>query len=170
MPKIGIISDTHDNLQALDNILSKFEERGVKKLVHAGDIIAPFTLKRILARNFEFSGVFGNNDGELLTLSRIAKENGAFISHQPLILEFNDVEILILHGTGGIVETKKFAESLAKSGDYSVIVYGHTHELDVRRMGKVLIINPGEACGYLSGISTAVIFDPEKFETEIIKL
>ncbi|MEM2218261.1 MAG: metallophosphoesterase family protein, partial [Thermofilaceae archaeon] len=65
---------------------------------------------------------------------------------------------------------RKFVESLAKSGDYNVIVYGHTHELDVRRMGKVLIINPGEVCGYLSGISTAVIFDPEKFETEVVKL
>ncbi|MEM2218434.1 MAG: metallophosphoesterase family protein, partial [Thermofilaceae archaeon] len=84
MPKIGIISDTHDNLQALDNLLNKFEERGVKSLIHAGDIIAPFTLKRILERNFEFNGVFGNNDGELLTLSKIAEKNGVFISQQPL--------------------------------------------------------------------------------------
>ncbi len=170
MSKIGIISDTHDNIKALDELLSRFEKYGVRSLIHAGDIIAPFTLKRILVRNFDLSGVFGNNDGELLALSRIAKESGASISQQPLILEFSSTRMLVLHGTGGTVETKRFVESLAKSGDYDVIVYGHTHELDVRRIGKVLIINPGEACGYLSGMSTAVILDTEKLETEVIKL
>lgn len=170
MSKIGIISDTHDNIKTLDELLSRFEKCGVRSLIHAGDIIAPFTLKRILARNFDFSGVFGNNDGELLVLSRIAKESGASISQQPLILEIGSIRVLVLHGIGGMVETKRFVESLAKSGDYDVIVYGHTHELDVRRIGKVLIVNPGEACGYLSGVPTAVILDIEKLEAEVIKL
>ncbi|MCD6357970.1 MAG: metallophosphoesterase family protein, partial [Thermoproteales archaeon] len=66
MAKIGVMADTHDNLAALDKALRELERRGVKRVLHAGDIIAPFTLRRILARGFEFTGVFGNNDGELL--------------------------------------------------------------------------------------------------------
>jgi hypothetical protein len=38
----------------------------------------------------------------------------------------------------------------AESAD--VIIYGHTHEVDIR-IGSPLIINPGEAGGWLKGKS-----------------
>ena len=38
------------------------------------------------------------------------------------------------------------------------------------KVKKTLVINPGEACGYLTGKSTIAIIDLEKMEAEIITL
>lgn len=170
MGKIGIISDTHDNLPAVEAALERLEKVGVKLLLHAGDIIAPFTLRRFLSRGFEFRGVFGNNDGELLMLSRVAREHGAVLAQQPLVTEVEDLRVIVLHGLSGVEETKSFAAALAKSGEYDVVVYGHTHEVDVRKVGRVLVVNPGEACGYLTGRRSLAVLDTEKMEVELITL
>jgi predicted phosphodiesterase len=50
------------------------------------------------------------------------------------------------------------------------LIYGHTHKSDIRRAGRTLIINPGEAGGWLSGRCTAVVLDPESREAEILSL
>ena len=170
MARIGVIADTHDNLAALDRALEELERRGVKRLLHAGDIIAPFTLKRILARGFEFTGVYGNNDGELLVLSRVAQEAGAKLAPPPLVVKMEGLKVVIIHGAGGASETRSLATALAKSGEYDVVIYGHTHEADVRRVGRALIINPGEACGYLTGRRTLALLDTERLEAELIEV
>jgi putative phosphoesterase len=168
--KIGIISDTHDNLPAVDAALERLEKMGVRLLLHAGDIVAPFTLRRILSRGFEFRGVFGNNDGELLLLSRVARDQGAVLTHQPLVTDVGGLRVVVLHGLSGLEETKSFVTALAKSGEYDLVVYGHTHEVDVRKVGRTLIVNPGEACGYLTGKKSFAVLDTERMEVEIVTL
>ena len=37
--KIGVISDIHNNVVALDSILDKFNEENCKKIIYCGDII-----------------------------------------------------------------------------------------------------------------------------------
>ena len=169
MVLLGVISDTHDNLHAVDKALEEFERRGVKTIIHAGDIIAPFTLRRILARGFTFKGVFGNNDGEVMLLSRVAQEKGALLTHQPLLLEQGNLKILVMHGITDPQGTKELATRLATLSSIDVLIYGHTHEVDVRKIGKTLVINPGEACGYLAGRRTIAVLDTEKLEVEIIE-
>lgn len=170
MVKIGIISDTHDNLPAVDRALSEFEKHNVRALVHAGDIIAPFTLRRILARGFEFKGVFGNNDGEIALLSKVAQERGAVLTPQPLLIRIERFSILIMHGLQDLQETKNLATQLAASKSFDVVIYGHTHEIDVRRLEKTLVINPGEACGYLTGKRTIAILDTEGMNVVVIEI
>lgn len=168
--KVGVISDTHDNLSAIEKALEGFEQRGARTLVHAGDIIAPFSLRRFLSRGFEFRGVFGNNDGELLLLSKVAQEHGATLVHQPLVLQLGGLHVLVMHGIPSLQETKTLIERLALGGVFDVIIYGHTHEVDVRRVGGTLIINPGEACGYLTGKRTAAVLDTGTLEVEIMEI
>lgn len=170
MGRIGIVSDSHDNLEAVDKALTELEKRGIKLIIHAGDIIAPFTLRRILKRGFELRGVFGNNDGELLLLTRVAREANATLSPQPLITEIEGLRILVMHGTSDLSETKFFATKIAESRAFDVVVYGHTHEVDTRSVNRVLIINPGELCGYLTGRRTFAILDSEKREVEIVDI
>lgn len=169
MTELGIISDTHDNLPALDKALEEFERRGIRTIIHAGDIIAPFTLRRILAKKFAFKGVFGNNDGEIALLSRVAQEGGALLTHQPLLLEQDNLKILVMHGIADPQGTKELVTRLAASNAFNVVVYGHTHEVDVRKVGKTLVINPGEACGYLTGRRTIAILELEKLKVEIVE-
>lgn len=61
--RLGVISDTHDNVRAVERAVSVFEREGCDTLVHCGDFIAPPVLP--FFEGFEVHGVLGNNDGEL---------------------------------------------------------------------------------------------------------
>jgi uncharacterized protein len=39
--KIGLISDTHDNIQSLHNAISLFNGKQVSFVFHGGDILSP---------------------------------------------------------------------------------------------------------------------------------
>jgi len=71
--RIAILSDTHDNIWKLSDILAAMEQAGAEVLVFCGDLCAPFTLKQI---GEHFCGpvhvVLGNNDGDPLMLCKIA--------------------------------------------------------------------------------------------------
>ncbi|MEO2068814.1 MAG: metallophosphoesterase family protein [Desulfurobacteriaceae bacterium] len=60
-----------------------------------------------------------------------------------------------------------FVDSLAKSGDFDYILYGHTHELSTKVLNGCQIINSGELCGYLTGKSTFVILDTCQNSVEV---
>ena len=70
----------------------------------------------------------------------------------------------VIHGT-----TEDIVSALVKSGNYDIVIRGHTHKLEVKE-GKCMVINPGETCGYLSGAKTVVLLDPEDLSYETIVL
>ena len=78
-------------------------------------------------------------------------------------MNLNHKNIVILHKEGLI-------DALAESQKYEVIIYGHTHRTDLRKIGKTLIINPGECGGWLSGKSTIALLDLKNLKAEIIDL
>ena len=43
--KIGLISDTHDNIQKTQNAIMSFKDRNVEIVIHAGDIVSPETVE-----------------------------------------------------------------------------------------------------------------------------
>ena len=51
--KIGIISDTHINLDEAKEAADLFESEEVEKVIHCGDIIAPFTAE-LFDADFDF--------------------------------------------------------------------------------------------------------------------
>jgi len=65
---------------------------------------------------------------------------------------------------------EKLIDALAESQKYDVIIYGHTHRTDLRKIGKTLIINPGECGGWLTGKSTISLLDLETLEANIVEL
>ena len=60
-------------------------------------------------------------------------------------------------------------DALERSGAYDIIVYGHTHKLDVRG-GETLVVNPGECGGWLTGRCTVAVLDTEYMEVEVREL
>jgi uncharacterized protein len=42
---IGIISDSHDNLEAIRKAVEFFNNNDVKAVLHAGDLVSPFTAR-----------------------------------------------------------------------------------------------------------------------------
>ena len=69
-----------------------------------------------------------------------------------------------------VVHESDYLEELEKSNLYDVIIYGHTHSIDVRKNNNVLILNPGESCGYLSGKATVALLDISKKDVEIVEI
>ena len=60
-------------------------------------------------------------------------------------------------------------DALAASGAYDVIVYGHTHEIDLRD-GETRVVNPGECGGWTTGRSTVGFLDLTEMSVEIVDL
>jgi predicted phosphodiesterase len=52
--------------------------------------------------------------------------------------------------------------SLILCGKYDVVVCGHTHRVQNKKVGKTLILNPGTANGWFFGYgATVAIFDTQ---------
>jgi hypothetical protein len=157
---IGIIADTHDNLIYTRKAIELFNKRKVEHVIHAGDYTSPFTLKLFKELNCKYDGVFGNNDGDKLLLLERSEGN---IHNQPYIFTLNNKKIIVMHEHHVI-------NALADSGHFELVIYGHTHEPDVRKVKHTLIVNPGEAGTWLYGTSTVALTDLNKMEAEIIEL
>ena len=151
--KLGIISDTHDNLGKLEAGVAGLLAQSPDLVIHAGDFISPFTARHFAAvkdAGIPFLGIFGNNDGERFGLRRMFEPIGP-IHEDPHIFDFDGCRILLTH-------KETLVESLAKSGDYDLVIYGHTHKIDVRDE-PCLIVNPGEGGGWLTGRCTFATVD-----------
>ena len=46
---IGVMSDSHDNVDAVRAAVEVFKSAGCKLVIHAGDFVAPFAARRITA-------------------------------------------------------------------------------------------------------------------------
>lgn len=164
--RIGIMSDTHDNLPAIDKAIRKFNEENVGLVLHAGDYVSPFVIPMFKPLKARLIGVFGNNDGDHEFLKAKFSENpnleirGAFAK-----IDIGDTKIALLHGND-----QELVKSLIDYSSFDVIVYGHAHTVEIRRRNKTLIINPGEVCGYLTNKSTVAFLDTEKHTANIVTL
>ena len=160
--KIGIISDTHDHMGNCRKACTAFAAEGIKTVLHAGDINAPFAVTPFHDARIKLIAVFGNNDGEKLFLRERFAEMGFELHHGPHEFELQGRRICLMH------EPRCLA-SLVKSGSYDLIVHGHTHELAIHEEGT-LVVNPGEACGYLTGKPTCAIVELDDLSGRIIDL
>jgi len=168
---VGVISDTHDNLEAARRAAKMFSARGVSLVLHLGDIVAPFTLRALRDNGVErLVAVYGNNCGEKLGLREVASKLGYEIHEWPHLLELEGRRVLMVHGVGPAEKTRMLVDSLAKSRDYDAVLYGHTHAVDNRVVGDTLVLNPGEACGCLTGKKTVAILDTRELRAEIIEI
>ena len=71
---------------------------------------------------------------------------------------------------GVIVHEPPLVKSLARSGDFDLVVYGHTHVPDVHREGTSLVVNPGKAAYLNKGRATVAVLDTETREARIVEL
>jgi uncharacterized protein len=157
---IGILSDTHDNLVYVKKAIDLFNEREVGHVIHAGDYTSPFTLKLFRELRCPYVGIFGNNDGDKLLLQERAEGR---IRNQPYVFTLRDRKIVVMH-------EHFVADALADSGHYDLVVYGHTHAPDIRKVKNTLVVNPGEVSTYLYGKSTVALVDLEKMDGKLVEL
>ncbi|MBF0444551.1 MAG: metallophosphoesterase [Magnetococcales bacterium] len=159
---IGIISDTHDQLENVRKAVEIFFARGVDKVFHAGDIGSPQTLKLFAGLDVGF--VFGNNDGEREMLTKRVEIIKAEIEGDVMVRECDEGKIVVYHGT-----VPTFLNALIKCGDYRLVITGHTHKVVNHLEGNTRVLNPGSAHGF-NGPATFMIYDSAKDEAELIGL
>jgi putative phosphoesterase len=167
--KIGVIADTHDHMDNMSKAVSILNERDVDALIHLGDYVSPFCFREFDNLNDHikerFWGVYGNNDGDRVFL----KENLGQICDLvgiELISTIDGKKIIGRHILG-----EEIVDALIKSGEFDIILFGHTHSVvNEKHENGVLVVNPGEACGYLSDKATFSIVDTDEMSAEIIEI
>ena len=132
---IAIISDTHDNVYAVREIIDRLKSIKHDLLIHLGDIISPATMQ--LFKDFKAVFVRGNNDGDIANLERIA------LMHKQLFVnEFettiDNKRLIAMHG-----HRKAWLQEVINSGRYSYVLHGHTHKVRMEKINNTLVLNPG---------------------------
>lgn len=153
---IGLISDTHDNVPMIKRAVKRLKEERVKLVLHAGDYISLFTAKPYTELGVPMIGVFGNNCAETEELKKVYSGVGADLRGYFAEIDEGGLKIALTHGH------IKSEMDRAMSGEYDVVVRGHSHRSSISEENGILVINPGEVCGYVSGSNTVAFLDTEK--------
>jgi len=160
--KIAILSDTHDNIWKLDEVLKQLD--GTDALLFCGDFCAPFTLAAI-AEGFPgpVHVVFGNNDGDKWLLTKVANRAGNVTLHGAFAsIELGGRKIALTH-------YPEIAAGIAASRLYDLVCCGHDHTRGIEHVGHCLKLNPGEVMGRF-GVSSYAVYDTETGEAEIVEV
>ena len=161
--RVGLLSETHDRVPAVDALLKEMITRGVTFVLHAGDFCSPFSLKPFQDHGIAMAGVFGRNDGDPEGIRAFAAQGmGQELFESPHSLKLGEHKILMVHDIGDVVERSVLA--------HGIVIHGHTHLQEMKTRGETLIVNPGEACGWLYGSPTGAILDLQTKQVEFIKL
>jgi len=128
--KIGVLSDTHIHLaeEIPAEVITAFSN--VDLIVHAGDFVGSAVLDG-LKQLGEVKAVHGNVDSMKLRSLLPEKE----------IFTIGNKKIGITHGWGSPEGIENRVKELL--GDADIIIYGHSHQAKIERIGKVLFFNPG---------------------------
>ncbi|VFQ44679.1 YfcE family phosphodiesterase [Desulfoluna butyratoxydans] len=140
--RIAIMSDSHDNIWHLKTALDLIAEAEAEAIIHCGDFVAPFMLRRMDKAGIPVHGVLGNNDGSVLTLARAA---------------YRDLDHIHLHETVGKVtlgglriaftHQPDVGRAFAATGDFDLVCCGHSHTWHREELGRSTLLNPGEIMG-----------------------
>ncbi len=134
--RVGIISDTHGQVDFTRQAVRMFESLDVERVLHCGDIGSPEVVELFAPWPTDF--VFGNCDTEQRQLRSAINRAGKVCHGEFGDLEIEGIRIALLHSH----DRRLFSASIG-SGRYGTVCYGHTHIAAVERRGDTLLINPG---------------------------
>jgi len=128
--KVGVVSDSHGNVEAIEHLVQWFTLNKCKKIIHLGD---DWDDVKKQIEIIKVPGVFS----EYYKDSKIPNR---------LIFEFESWKVLLTHTQkshqNDLPKDLK-PETLIKSKEVDVILYGHTHIPAIEKKEGVIYINPG---------------------------
>ena len=158
--RIGVVSDTHNNLKNCRRIVQIFNEAGVDAVVHTGDITQAGTLAVFASLAAPLYGVFGNNDQEREALDTTARELGFHFQDPPLEVDWSNRRIVVVH------DPRELDHALGPEHDLAL--HGHTHILHMEHTGSQLLFNPGECAGHMVGLNAVGVVDLGLLEPQLL--
>ena len=156
--KIALIADTHDHLERLTQALEIFAQSSAQALIHAGDVVSPFTAEKLSTFAGPIRTVYGNCDGERQGLRRFLKS----IAVPPITFELAGRNFVLAH------DRSQIPDDLLSGADLAVV--DHMHSPAQTRQNGTLIINPGECCGRVTDRPTVALLDSDNLSVELINL
>jgi uncharacterized protein len=161
--RVGLLTDTHDRIPAIAELVRQMQASGVGMILHAGDFCAPFSLQPLEEAHVALAGVYGKNDGDRQGLqARAEAALGVELFESPHSFDIGGRRILLVHDVGDVN-----AHSIE---GHDIVIHGHTHRQEMKTRGQTLLVNPGEACGWMYGTPLGAILDVESREVEFLSL
>lgn len=160
--RIGVVSDTHNNLKNIDKIISLFNREKVSLAIHTGDIASAKSLERFSNLKCFLVGVYGNNDRNELGIKEVAKKHTFNFQEPPKLLSLSNRNIAIFH------EPDCIDSFIFDNKNIDVVLHGHTHRYRNEIKDGVLYFNPGESAGMQKGKNAIGILNLSSLETKRI--
>jgi putative phosphoesterase len=157
--RIGVVSDTHNNLRSVRAIVEIFDRADVDRVVHTGDVTQAKVLDAFARMRAPLVGVWGNNDLERETLEAAAVRHGMHVVDGVLHLEWHARRIVVAH------DPRDLEHHVAP--DHALALHGHTHLHRHEHKGDTLVFNPGECAGMLRGHNRVGIVDLATLRCEL---
>jgi putative phosphoesterase len=162
--KIGVFSDTHNDMQATQRAAEIFRGRGIHILFHCGDITSADVLPHL--KGFAVYVVRGNMDREHLKSLRrqAASQEGVHWLDKGDVVEVGGKRVAITHGDLETVCDKLLEEA----PDY--LLHGHTHRRRDERVDGTRVINPGALGGVQYESRSLCVLDLDTDDLDVIIL
>ncbi len=139
--RLAIVSDTHGNLAWLDRVLPWLAQRTLDGVVHCGDVQDVATLEHLCQG---FSGpVWVAQDPPTDDLDELIRHRAPWPTNLQAIHE----RIELPEAGLAAVHRPDEAATLAATGRYRYVCYGHTHIPWEKRQNNVRLFCPGNLCG-----------------------
>jgi putative phosphoesterase len=161
--RVAALYDVHGNLPALEAVLADVEREGVDQIVFGGDIASGPMPRRTLEVMRSVEAIFVRGNADVLATTRpdpqieaqvrwvfdkLDQEDIRWLAELPL--SWSSGEALFVHATPRSIEEvvtpattdERLAETL-QGVDESIVVGGHTHMQQDRRVGRWRFVNAG---------------------------
>lgn len=148
--KIVIISDSHDNIVRLRHVIGFGEANGAGAIIHCGDWNTPLAVKQFNRVKIPVFGVLGNADIDpemkvkMLASRRSGQEAKIKCGEEFLAIKLDNRKIGVAHyPPSSPTPGGEALKSALESGEYDLLLYGHTHCKGIWKYDSTLLANPG---------------------------
>lgn len=162
--KIGVLSDTHDNSANLLFVLGVFREKGIRTLIHCGDLTGFDMVHHF--KDFRLIYAIGNMDVTTGAIKKhieaMGEENYAGLVYRGS-LDGMPIAVTHSHINGKVME-------LIREKRFKWIFHGHTHKKRDEIVRGVRIVNPGALGGLGKEPRSFCIVDLQADDVEFIRI
>ncbi|QDV36021.1 YfcE family phosphodiesterase [Tautonia plasticadhaerens] len=134
---IGVLSDSHDQIDRTAGAVALLAARGAESLVHCGDLTSPRAVHAVASSGLPCRYVLGNNDFDLEGIERAVEATGGLLLGWSGEFELAGRRIAVTHGH----LSDEFRRLIRSMPDY--LLFGHSHQRLDERDGPTRQVNPG---------------------------
>jgi putative phosphoesterase len=158
--KIGILSDTHNQVERTRIAVAMLKTRGAEALIHCGDITTPEVVYEcgVIPSHF----VFGNCDYNRASLQKAMEVIGGICLGRGDVISLGGRKLAVTHGDS----ESELNRLEGLQPDY--LFTGHTHHQIDERIGDIRRINPGAL--HRASYWSVALLDLKSDELEILRI